>query len=35
MSRFDKVDQLLKQFVANGPAGCGCAIAQNGKVLSY
>ncbi|WP_182096092.1 serine hydrolase domain-containing protein, partial [Paenibacillus polymyxa] len=33
MSRFDKVDQLLQRFLANGPAGCGCAIAQNGQVL--
>ncbi|WP_283657535.1 serine hydrolase domain-containing protein [Paenibacillus sp. RC343] len=33
MSRFEKVDQLLQQFIANGPAGCGCAIAQNGQVL--
>lgn len=33
MARFDDLSALLKQFVENGPAGCGCAVAKNGKTL--
>lgn len=33
MSRFDDMSALLRQFIKNGPAGCGCAIAKEGKTL--
>lgn len=33
MASFDDLSELLKQFVKNGPAGCGCAIAKDGKTL--
>lgn len=33
MARFDDLSELLKQFVKNGPAGCGCAVAKDGKTL--
>lgn len=33
MARFDDLSALLQQFVKNGPAGCGCAVAKDGKVL--
>ncbi|KNY27814.1 serine hydrolase domain-containing protein [Pseudobacteroides cellulosolvens] len=33
MARFDDLSALLKQFVKNGPAGCGCAVAKDGKTL--
>jgi len=33
MARFEDLTALLQQFVQNGPAGCGCAIAKDGKVL--
>ncbi|AWB43766.1 serine hydrolase [Paenibacillus sp. CAA11] len=35
MSRFEKVDQLLRRFAApgQGPAGCACAIGQDGQLL--
>lgn len=33
MSRFEDLSALLEQFVKNGPAGCGCAVAKDGKTL--
>ncbi len=33
MARFDDLSALLEQFVKNGPAGCGCAVAKDGKTL--
>ena len=33
MGKFQDLTALLDAFVAKGPAGCGCALAQNGKVL--
>ncbi|MBP7176860.1 MAG: beta-lactamase family protein [Thermoclostridium sp.] len=33
MSDFNDLTELLKQFVSNGPAGCGCAVAKDGKTL--
>ncbi|MGE5612916.1 MAG: serine hydrolase domain-containing protein [Bacillota bacterium] len=33
MASFDDLSSLLKQFVKNGIAGCGCAVAKNGKTL--
>lgn len=33
MSSFDDMSELLRQFIKNGPAGCGCAIAKDGKTL--
>lgn len=33
MARFDDMSALLKQFVKDGPAGCGCAVAKGGKTL--
>lgn len=33
MARFDDLSSLLKQFVKNGPAGCGCAVAKDGETL--
>ncbi len=33
MPNFSHLDALLKDFVQNGPAGCGCAVAKDGKVL--
>ncbi len=33
MATFDDLSRLLEQFVKNGPAGCGCAVAKNGKIL--
>ncbi len=33
MARFDDLSALLKQFVENGPTGCGCAVAKDGKTL--
>jgi len=36
MSTFKHMDELLQSFVDNkemGPAGCGCAIAQNGEII--
>lgn len=33
MARFDQLSALLEQFVGNGPAGCGCAVARRGKTL--
>lgn len=33
MARFDDLSALLEKFVRNGPAGCGCAVAKDGKTL--
>jgi len=33
MANFRHLDALLNDFVNKGPAGCGCAVAQNGKIL--
>jgi CubicO group peptidase (beta-lactamase class C family) len=33
MAKFDDLSRLLEQFVKNGPAGCGCAVAKDGKTL--
>lgn len=33
MSNFRDLDNLLESFVKNGPAGCGCALAKNGKTI--
>lgn len=33
MSDFKHMDELLSAFAKEGPAGCGCAIAQRGKIL--
>jgi len=33
MAKFDDLTALLKQFVKDGPAGCGCAVAKNGDTL--
>lgn len=36
MADFKHMDELLQSFVENqklGPAGCGCAVAQRGKIL--
>jgi len=33
MARFENLSELLKQYVKNGPAGCGCAVAKDGETL--
>lgn len=33
MAGFEDLSALLEQFVKNGPAGCGCAVAKDGKTL--
>ncbi|HEX2945947.1 MAG TPA: serine hydrolase domain-containing protein [Clostridia bacterium] len=33
MARFDDLSAMLEKFVKNGPAGCGCAVAKDGKTL--
>lgn len=33
MNRLDKLSPLLKSFVEKGPAGCACAVTQNGEML--
>ena len=33
MADFRYLDETLKNFVQNGPAGCGCMVMQNGKIL--
>ncbi|HQD32178.1 MAG TPA: serine hydrolase domain-containing protein, partial [Clostridiales bacterium] len=33
MAKFDDLSRLLEQFVKNGPPGCGCAVAKDGKIL--
>ncbi|GHT97248.1 serine hydrolase [Spirochaetia bacterium] len=33
MSRYDHLSRPLKQFSENGPAGCACALARDGKIL--
>lgn len=33
MSDFMCLDNILKDFVKTGPAGCGCAVAKEGKIL--
>jgi CubicO group peptidase (beta-lactamase class C family) len=33
MARFEDLTALLQEFVKNGPAGCGCAVAKDGKIL--
>ena len=33
MAKFDDLSMLLDQYVKNGPAGCGCAVAKEGKTL--
>ncbi len=33
MARFEDLSALLQRFVKEGPAGCGCAVAKDGKTL--
>lgn len=33
MATFNDLTELLKQFTKSGPAGCGCAVAKDGKTL--
>jgi len=33
MGKFDHLDTLLSKFIRSGPAGCACAVAQDGKIL--
>ena len=33
MAKFENLDALLKEFVKNGPPGCGCALAKDGKTI--
>lgn len=33
LSNFRHLDALLQDFVKKGPAGCGCAVAQHGKMI--
>lgn len=33
MARFNDLSALLERFAKNGPAGCGCAVAKDGKTL--
>lgn len=33
MAKFEDLSALLQQAVANGPAGCGCAVAKDGEIL--
>ncbi len=33
MAGFKDLDSLLDSFVKNGPAGCGCALAKNGRTI--
>ena len=33
MGKYDDLTALLKEFVKNGPPGCGCALAKDGKTL--
>lgn len=33
MANFDDLSALLEKFTKEGPAGCGCAVAKDGKVL--
>lgn len=33
MARFENLSELLKRYVENGLAGCGCAVAKDGEVL--
>ena len=33
MGSFIYLDDFLKEHVKNGPAGCGCAVVQNDKLL--
>lgn len=35
MARFEDLSRLLEQFVKNGPAGCSCAVAKDGKTLYH
>lgn len=35
MASFEDLSRLLEQFVKNGPAGCGCAVAKEGKTLYH
>ena len=33
MSRYQHITSLMDEFLKKGPPGCGCALAQHGKVL--
>jgi CubicO group peptidase (beta-lactamase class C family) len=33
VSNFKDLDRLLESFTKTGPAGCGCALAKNGKTI--
>lgn len=33
MADFEDLTVMLKEFVKNGPAGCACAVAKEGKIL--
>lgn len=33
MSRFERLDTLLKSFVDRGPAGCACSVIKDGETL--
>ncbi|MCD8348205.1 MAG: beta-lactamase family protein [Lachnospiraceae bacterium] len=33
MAQFQVLDDFLEELVTYGPAGCGCAVAQDGKIL--
>src|SRR5690606_14838103 len=33
MSHYEHLSTMLKDFVQKGPAGCGCAIAKDGKLV--
>lgn len=33
MGSFTYLDDFLKEHVKRGPAGCGCAVAQNGELM--
>lgn len=33
MARWEDLSALLEQFSKNGPAGCACAVAKDGKTL--
>lgn len=33
MARFEDLSGLLEKFVKQGPAGCGCAVAKDGRTL--
>lgn len=33
MSRFNRLDDLLKSFVDRGPAGCACSVIKDGEIM--